>query len=169
MNQLKWINRKFDFGFQKEYLPFMIERVKATSARIAEMIEGKSEAELSRRNGNEWSVKEHIGHLIDLEELHSARVDQFKEGLTELQPADMSNKKTYEANHNLKSTGDLLAELKTVRRHFIKAVLEIKEEKLEHKAMHPRLRQQISITDLVYFVAEHDNQHLTIMGMLLKD
>jgi len=168
MEQLKWADRKFDFGFRKEYLPFLVERIKATAPRIEELVKGKSEKELAEQKDGEWSVKEHIGHLIDLEELHEARIDQFEEGLTELRAADMSNKKTYEAKHNQKSISELLFEFRKTRAAFIKRFENFDESKLERKAMHPRLQKQITIVDLAYFVGEHDNQHLTIMVELIK-
>ncbi len=168
MEQLKWTERKFDFGFKKEYLPFMLERIKATTSRIEEMTKGNSEDQLSKQSNGQWSVKQHIGHFIDLEELHQARVEQFKEGLTELRAADMSNKKTHEADHNKRSSAELISELKKVRKHFIHSIEAIDEVKLDHKALHPRLQKHITITDLAYFVGEHDNHHLTIMAALLK-
>jgi len=168
MEQLKWTQRKFDFGFQKEYLPFMLERIRATAPRIEEMTKGFSEEKLAQQVNEQWSVKQHIGHFIDLEELHQTRVEQFKEGLLELRAADMSNKKTYEADHNQRKVADLLSELRKARAHFINSILEIDEDKLDHKAMHPRLQKEITITDLVYFVGEHDNHHMTIMDSLLR-
>ena len=49
MEQLKWAERRFDFGFRKEYLPFMLERIKATPPRTEEMIKGFSEEELAKQ------------------------------------------------------------------------------------------------------------------------
>jgi len=167
MQQLKWTERKFDFGFRKEYFPFLIERIKATAPRIEELIKNISESNLSKQVNDQWSVKEHIGHLIDLEELHEARIDQFAEGLTELRAADMSNKKTYEADHNKKNGSDLINEFRKTRAQFISKLKSFDESKLDHKALHPRLQKQITIVDLVYFVGEHDNHHLTILSALI--
>jgi hypothetical protein len=168
MEQLKWAERKFDFGFRKEYLPFLLERIKATAPRMEEMVKGFTEQELARQVNGQWSAKQHIGHLIDLEELHQARVEQFKEGLSELRAADMTNKKTYDADHNTRKTADLIAELRNVREHFIHSITSVEETQLDRKALHPRLKAQITLTDLVYFVGEHDNHHLTIMAGLLR-
>ena len=168
MQQLKWTERKFDFGFRQEYLPFLTERIKATAPRIEELIKNSSESDLSKRINDQWSAKQHIGHLIDLEELHETRIDQFAEGLTELRAADMSNKKTYEADHNKRNIKDLIAELRTVRAKFIAKLESLDENNLGHKALHPRLQKQITVVDLVYFVGEHDNHHLTILSQLLK-
>jgi hypothetical protein len=168
MQPLKWTERKFDFGFRKEYLPFFIERMEATAPRTEELIKNLPDTALSKQVNGQWSVKEHIGHLIDLEELHEVRVDQFAEGFTELRAADMSNKKTYEAHHNQKNIQDLLTEFRKVRAHFVHRLANFDENKLEHKALHPRLQKQITIVDLAYFVGEHDNHHLTILTQLIK-
>jgi hypothetical protein len=166
MQQLKWIERKFDFGFRKEYLPFLIERIKATAPRIEELVKNISEDNLSGQFNNQWSVKEHIGHLTDLEELHEARIKQFAEGLAELHAADMSNKKTYEANHNQRNISELITAFRKTRANFIAKIEGFEESKLEHKALHPRLQKQITLVDLVYFVGEHDNHHLTLISQI---
>jgi hypothetical protein len=168
MQSLKWTDRKFDFGFKKEYLPFLIERIKATVPRIEELVKNISESDLSKQEDNQWSVKQHIGHLIDLEELHEARVDQFANGIKELDAADMTNKKTYEASHNQKNVSGLITGLRHVRNHFVCRLETFNENKLNSLALHPRLLKQITVVDLTYFVGEHDNHHLTIISQLIK-
>ncbi len=168
MTQLKWTERKFDFGFRKEYLPFLIERLKATTPRIKELVKNVSEVQLFEQVNKQWSIKEHIGHLIDLEELHEERIDQFAKGLTTLRAADMNNKKTYDANHNQKKITDLIKEFRKVRNKFILRLANFDENKLEHKALHPRLQKEINVVDLAYFVGEHDNHHLTLVSQLIK-
>ena len=120
MEQLKWAERKFDLGSRKEYLPFLIERIKGTAPRIEELMKDISDTDLSKQINKNWSAKERIGHLIDLEELHEARIDQFALGLTELRAADMSNKKTYESDHNQRNAADLINDLRKVRAKFIR-------------------------------------------------
>jgi hypothetical protein len=100
--------------------------------------------------------------------LHEARIEQFAEGLRELRAADMKNKKTYEANHNLKSISELIVEFEKVRANFISRIENFEESKLEHKALHPRLQKEITLVDLVYFVGEHDNHHLTLISQINK-
>jgi hypothetical protein len=49
MEQLKWTERKFDFGFRKEYLPFMLERIKSTAPRIEELMKNISEEKATNK------------------------------------------------------------------------------------------------------------------------
>lgn len=168
MEKLKWTQRQFHFGFEPAYLPFMLERLWATPARAAEIAAAVADAKLGEQANGQWSAKQHIGHLTDLEALHEARVQQFREGLTELKAADMSNQKTHEANHNSRVIADLLSEFRKAREQFIKKIENLPPAILKHKALHPRLKQMISVTDLAYFVAEHDTHHLMVMAQLLR-
>ena len=42
------------------------------------------------------------------------------------------------------------------------------DEDLEKKSLHPRLKIQMRIVDLAYFVAEHDDHHLAQITFLIN-
>jgi hypothetical protein len=67
MQQTKWIERKFNFDFPIGILPNILERLRGTPARIKEMSHSISEFAAEQMHNNKWSIKEHIGHLSDLE------------------------------------------------------------------------------------------------------
>ena len=164
MNMVKWTDRKWNFGYTPEYVPLLIERLNCTAPRIEELVKNVPETALSKRNGEHWSVKEHIGHLIDLEELHSGRIDDFKNGAAVLRAADMTNKKTYEANHNSIASSEIIANFRKARASYIEKVKNTAPFYFETKAFHPRLNQQVTLVDMLFFTAEHDNQHLASMS-----
>jgi uncharacterized damage-inducible protein DinB len=114
-----------------------------------------------------WSAKEHVGHLVDLEELHEKRIREYLAGIAELSPADMTNEKTRLANHNASSSFELLEKLASSRKHFISRLNAMDEKQLAQSALHPRLQVQMRMVDMVYFVTEHDNHHLAIVSHLL--
>ena len=162
-----WLERKFNFDFPASHLPVILERLRGTLPRIEDIIKNIPEEKLSRKKENAWSIKEHIGHLNDLETLHEKRLHEFLEGKDKLSPADMGNAKTYEANHNAKPVKQLLDELRTARNLYIKKLEHLNEEELNRVALHPRLQKQMRLVDMIFFVAEHDDQHLTTMRELL--
>jgi hypothetical protein len=167
MERSKWTDHKFTFGFPTGWLPNILERLNGTSARLKEMVHSLSEAETGRRPDNKWSIKEHIGHLADLEELHSGRIDDFVERKKMLRAADMTNAKTNQADHTSKSTQKLLNDFATNRNHFIARLQHLDEETLNHRSKHPRLKKLMKPVDMAYFAAEHDNHHLaTIRGII---
>jgi hypothetical protein len=159
MTQLKWIERKFNFGYSDEYLPLFIERLRSTLPRIMELTDTITDKEASFMPEGKWSIKQHIGHLTDLEELHAGRLYDFLERKSTLRPADMENKKTEEADHNKWTISDLTADFKNSREKFIQHVLKFSREELLRKALHPRLKEEINVIDLLHFIAEHDLFH----------
>lgn len=169
MQQIKWTERKFSFGYDKGYVPLFIERLNGVAPRLEELLNSSDEKVASVRQGNEWSVKEHAGHLFDLENLHTGRIDDFIAGLSALRPADMNNKDTYKANHNERSIPELISLFRQTRSKFIHKIRSLDEKYFETKALHPRLQQMVTLTDLLFFIAEHDNHHLARIANLLSE
>jgi len=168
MQQLKWIERKFNFGYTPEYLPLFIERLLSTAPRIEELISNLSEEDGSFQPDGKWSVKQHIGHLSDLEELHKGRLIDFSENNSMLRAADMGNKKTEDADHNSKTLSVLINEFRSSRKKFIEHALSFSEEGLQTRSFHPRLQVEINIIDMLHFIAEHDLFHQVHISNIIK-
>jgi hypothetical protein len=166
MKHTPWIERKFNFDFPLTHLPFIIERLKGTAIRISDLADGIPEERLIQKPLGKWSLKEHIGHLGDLEELHLGRMVDFKNKLPVLRAADMSNLKTAGANHNANSLKDLLNRFSTKRKEFILTLLALNEEENNFQSLHPRLKVEVRPVDIGFFVAEHDDHHLVLMREL---
>ncbi len=168
MKEPNWFERVFDFSFPAEYFPYVVERVRGTPARLEELIASFDPSILTTRLGEEWSIQEHAGHLLDLDELHVGRLDDFDEGRATLRAADLTNRKTYEANHNARPIADILREFRAARHEFVARVENSDETDVVKTAMHPRLVVPMRLVDLVYFVAEHDDHHLASMVVIAR-
>ena len=168
VKRTKWVERKFDFNFPIGLFPCIVERVRGTPARIQELVQNVPENILTARVNGKWSVQEHIGHLLDLEELHEGRLDDYLSGAKVLRPADITNKKTTEANHNAKSIRSILNDFRIARKRFVERLEQMDEETLARSALHPRLQQAMRLVDFAFFVAEHDDHHLASMNELLN-
>src|SRR5580704_7556918 len=101
-----WFDRKFEFTFPVEQYPNLCVRLRGTPSRLEEMLRSCQRERLIKKPENKWSAQEHAGHLLDLEPLWMARVDDFLAGGTTLTTADLSNRKTDEANHNARPLAD---------------------------------------------------------------
>jgi uncharacterized damage-inducible protein DinB len=164
----RWADRRFTFDLPEDLFPVVVERLRGTPARIEDKVRGLSSAVLTRRDGDAWSIQEHIGHLLDLDELHAGRLDDFLAGAAVLRPADMTNRKTWEANHNERPIEDLLRELRRERERFVARLDAWDEGLLSLTALHPRLRQPMRVVDMAFFTAEHDDHHLARMTELAR-
>jgi uncharacterized damage-inducible protein DinB len=164
----RWFDRKFDPGLPVSAFPPILGRLRSAPDRVAAAVRGLAVDQLTRRPGDAWSIQEHVGHLLDLEPLWEERLDDFDAGTPVLRPADLENRKTHGANHNARAIADLLAEFRSARQRIIRRLEDMGAAELSRVALHPRLQQPMSVVDLGFFVAEHDDHHLATIAHLLS-
>lgn len=164
-----WFEFKFSFDhLSLETYPRTLERLRGTPARIADRVSSLPREILTRREGEAWSIQEHVGHLIDLGELDLARVEDYAAGRETLTAADVQNRKTYAADHNTNTIENILAAFRAERLALV-AKLEAQGEAFaERSALHPRLKMPMRVMDWAYFVAEHDDHHLAQISELIR-
>ena len=167
MQRSKWTDRKFAFDYPEGWMPNILERLHGTHTRMTEVCNNLSREQLTFQPGGKWSIQEHIGHLLDLEELHEGRIDDFLAKKETLRAADMTNAKTHAANHNAVDIRDLLRDFKTTRDRLIARLEGLPDEILLSKALHPRLQTPMRPVDLAFFAAEHDDHHLASIREIL--
>lgn len=168
MKRTKWTERKFNFDMPEDWLANVLERLHGTSARIAEMCKTVREEETEYKQMGKWSIKEHIGHLADLEDLHEGRIDDFIARKEILRAADMSNTKTEKANHNTTSLDELISNFSEKRHQFIHRLKKLDEETQCFKSLHTRLKTPMRPIDVAYFTAEHDDHHLASIREIIE-
>lgn len=166
MKRTKWVEREFEFKLPLGLFPCVVERLRGTPARLEELVRPLPPQALTARRGDAWSIQEHVGHLVDLDELHEGRLEDYARRLDTLRPADISNRKTYEAGHNDAQIENLLASFRNARAHFVRRLEELSEEEVAASALHPRLGRQMRVIDMAWFVAEHDDNHLAAITEL---
>ncbi len=123
---------------------------------------------LTREPEHGWTIQGHVGHLWDVDVLHTARLDQFLEGVTELKPADMSNARTEAADHNARPLAEVLQNFRDRRTAFVNRLEPLDEAAVDRAAHHPRLDKPMRLIDMVFFAAEHDDQHLASITELRR-
>ena len=163
-----WFERKFEFNFPVEMHPNLCARLRGTPARLEEVVRGAGREALVRKPDGKWSAQEQAGHLLDLESLWLARVDDYLRGGSELTAADLRNRKTDEANHNARPVDEILKEFRTARLQMLERVETMDAEVFGHAMLHPRLKQPMRLVDHLFFAAEHDDHHLAWIWELLK-
>ena len=160
MKQVKWFDRRFDFSFDQNIFPSVLERLRGTSIRLAHKVSKIPEEYLTVKPKNTWSIKENIGHLIDLEPLWQGRLQDILQGEKELRPADLLNTKTDSANHNDRDVNDLVRDFGEMRDATLVDLEALNEVDIYRFALHPRLKKPMRTMDLFLFVADHDDHHL---------
>ena len=168
MNRQKWFDKKFQFELSQNEYGLVLSKLNENSEKISNLVSSLPVTILTKRVDNGWSIQENVGHLIDLEELHTGRIDDFIAGKETLRSADLNNKKTDEANHNKENINNLLKKLKSAREDFINRMKNLDNEILNRSSMHPRLNQPMRPIDMAQFVLEHDKHHIETIKELIK-
>ena len=162
-----WFERKFEFSYSLDLLPNLLARLRGTPARLEETLRGFSRTILIAKPQGKWSAQEHAGHLLDLETLWLARLEDYAAARGELTPADLTNRKTDDADHNSRPLERLLVEFRTARATLLKRVDELDTSLFTQTLPHPRLKTPMRLLDHLYFVAEHDDHHLARIWELI--
>ena len=160
-----WFERKFDFNFPAGHYPNLCIRLRGAPARLEEIAQG---AKLTGKPGGKWSAQEHAGHLLDMEPLWLARVQDFLGEGAILTPADLTNRTTHEANHNAKDIREILASFRNARTALVDRLDRLEPGRFTRSLIHPRLNQPMRLIDHLYFVAEHDDHHLAAIYSLAE-
>ena len=168
MKQIKWFDRKFDFSFEQNIFPSIIERLQGTPILLNHKINQIATEYLTVKPEGKWSIQENIGHLIDLEPLWHGRLEDILNGTEYMRPADLENQKTNSANHNEKEIEELLNEFVNLRQRTLNSLIMLNEKEVYKYALHPRLKTPMRTMDLFLFVAEHDDHHLARISELNK-
>lgn len=156
----KWFDRKFDLSFPAEMYPNLCARLRGTPARMEELFRKFPQEALVKKLEQDWSAQENAGHLLDLEPLWLARVEDYTKGMETLTAADLTNRKTNEANHNDQQPEEIMADFRAARSTLMQRLEVLEASLYSRTALHPRLKTPLRLVDHLYFVAEHDDHHL---------
>src|SRR5579875_3751024 len=102
-----WFERGFGSGYPVGLLPNLLSRLRGTPARLEEVLRGRSHEVLSAKPEGKWSAQENGGHLLVLEPLWLARVEDFVAGSEQLTPTDLQNRRTFDADFNRQELAEM--------------------------------------------------------------
>ncbi len=162
-----WLERRFESALPLEMFPNLLERLRGTPARVEDRLHGVDQEVLTASDGTSWSILENVGHLLQVEGLWAARVDDFEAGRPELTAARFESRRVGEAQFNRSAARNLCASFRLARQHLVGRLEHLKGDVLKTVARHPRLDRPMRVVDLMLFIAEHDDHHLATITQLL--
>ena len=160
MQQVKWFDRKFNFDTTDNIFPSLLVRLEGTPIRLRHYISTLENSVAEVKPAGTWSVKEHLGHLTDLEPLWQGRLVDILSGSDYLRDADLENTQTHEAQHNIRPLPELIADFERERERTLSSLRRLHRSDIHKASRHPRLNTNLTIQNLFQFVAEHDDHHL---------
>ena len=168
MSTSKWFDRKFDFSFEVDEYTNIYQRLQQAPAVLETVLRNIPEEKLTYKPDGNWSIKEHTGHLSVLEPLWRARIQDIIEKKPTLTPTDLNNSATSEAGFNQFDITALLQRFTEERRQTLSLLESINIKDHTHTSLHPRMQQPMRMIDILYFTAEHDDHHLTVIKEIVE-
>ena len=168
MAKWPWFERTFNFEFPATKWPDLLERVRGTPARLEEMVRGLALETRTYHDGKGWSIQENIVHFFVLEWLVLARIEEILGGAPVLTPADMTNRKTHEADHNEMPIEELRQAFRSSRAKTVDKFEQLDEPDWGKAAFHERLQTPMRIVDIACMTGEHDDYHLARIRELIR-
>ncbi|MBL7865065.1 MAG: DinB family protein [Cyclobacteriaceae bacterium] len=162
MNSIPWFERKLSFGLPKEMLPYYLERLEGTIFRIEQKVKGVDDKILSTQPGGKWSIKQHIGHLAEVDEIANKRIGEMQAGTEVMSPAVFEPK-----DYNPWSIDRVVEYFRANRKSNLLRYAAVPETDLLKSSMHPRLKVPMTPVDLAWFDAEHDDHHLVKINEII--
>lgn len=167
MRLTPWSDRNLAFGKGLDEFPVLLERVSGTAARLVALTAYSPREQLRLRPYGSWSVAEHIGHLIYLQDRLEERVDDFAARRAELCWIDLTEQAPALEIHRRQDMGDLIEEFRLKREYFVRRLNELDPGALRHRAFHRCRNTSMTAVDMVLYVAEHDDHHLAAIRRIL--
>ena len=164
-----WFKRKFGNINDTGLLPGIIERLAGTHARLSNQLREIPKEILIETVDDKWSIQENVGHLLNLEPLWLGRVDDIASGAKILREADLTNSSTYKSQYNFQALPNILDGFGRDRNLLVAKLRGLEPEVLKKISLHPRLLTPMTIMDLSYFIAEHDDHHLATITCLMEE
>ena len=161
---MAWFDRTFTFGLPPEMLPFYLERLEGTIVRIDYKVKEIDDKILSERFNDKWSVKQHIGHLAEVDLIANKRIDEILSGLPTMTRAVFEPQ-----NYNPWPVQKVVELFRKNRTENINKYKSLSLVDLVKLSIHPRLNLPMTPVDLAWFDAEHDDHHLVKLTEIISE
>lgn len=163
---------KFTVPTSEEYAPFYADYIQRASQRddihtalssqieeILNALDALTDAQARFKPGpKEWSIKEVVGHLNDVERVFSYRLLRISRGDPTPLPGFEQNDFVSAAGFDKTSLRDLLSEFEFLRRANILAIRHMNEEVLGTRGTASGMT--VSVRALIYMMVGHVDHHM---------
>lgn len=126
-------------------------------------------AELAtQRRNQKWSINENIGHLLTMESLWIARLDDFVLHKPTLRPWNGTNTDTEAGEFNRQRTSKIIDDFEEIREVHKHMLLQLQAKSMDLKSLLEAQNEIITLADHTTMMAAHDQHHLKTIQNLIE-
>lgn len=165
---MKWIDRTWEFNRDEKAAHLSVQILSATASKL-QLLVGKTDPEqLKLRTNGKWSVNEHAGHLLTMESLWIAQLDDLVLGHENVRPWNGNNADTEAAEFNRQRLGKIIGDFEEIRMSHLNLLETYLPNALNMRAFLAEIKCDMTLADHLYFMAEHDLHHLLEIEKILR-
>ncbi|MBU0984353.1 MAG: DinB family protein, partial [candidate division Zixibacteria bacterium] len=136
-----WNDRSFEFTSPPGLFPNVVERLRGVPLRLEGKVRRLSHDTLTDRDEDTWSILENIGHLVMVEILWMARLDDFAAGKETLTAPSSLQRPVPETAYNDTAVDVLLDRFRKARGEHVARLEKLTVKDAARVALHPRLNK----------------------------
>jgi len=130
---------------------------------LKNLISNISEDKAELKPDQKWSIKEHVGHLLTIESLWIARLDDFAMGKATLRPWNGTNADTDAGEFNKQRLPKIFEDFESIRSAHVKMIEFYLPKQDELSSFHEGKQKKMTLRDHIEVMANHDRQHIDII------
>ncbi len=135
---------------------------------LSQRLLGLDKTLLVTKPQGKWSIQEHAGHLLAIESLWIARLDDFMLSHETLRPWNGTNEETDQAQFNTQLLQQILDDFASIRIAHCR-MIRLSLHKLDGAAcLHPRTGELVTFEEHLQCMWKHDQAHLHTIGERLR-
>ena len=137
----------------------ILEEQKISSEKFLKTI-SEDQGNYSYAEGK-WTIKEVIGHIIDVERVMAYRALCFSRGEKQNQPGFEQDDYIVNGNYNNRTLSDLISEFVAMRNANLFMVKSFSDEMLKQSGI--ASDNKVTVLALIYIIAGHERHHIKII------
>ncbi len=145
----------------------VMDLLKSSPDRLSALLEKHSDSNAGIVKDGCWSANEHAGHLLTMESLWIARLDDFMSGNPVLRPWNGHNMDTIGAQYNRSRFSKIIEEFADIRTPHAKMLEKFRGKEEHLKSLNPELNRDVSLLEHVNLIWLHDLHHSNTIENLL--
>lgn len=130
---------------------------------LKNLVSNLSEEFAEQKPQSKWSIKEHVGHLLTIESLWIARLDDFALGKETLRPWNGTNADTDAGEFNKQRLAKIFEDFESIRQAHVKMIEFYLPKQDELSSFHEGKQMKMTLRDHLGVMANHDLQHIDII------
>ena len=147
--------------------PSVFDKLRLTPVLMAARVSNLPRATLLRRTGDDLSIQEHVGYLLDV----TALCYNLMSDATANKPINLTEDAillTFTTKHQASTISQILSRFHVERARLVRELESRENSTITVRAQHPRWRTPIRAVDLAFYLAECDEHHLTLISQNLR-